>query len=90
MLTAVRRQIDHLDERLLQLLNQRARRALAIGRIKKRRKWPIFDARREAFVLRHMTRANRGPLSSRAVQKIFQTILTQCRRRERSSKRRVL
>lgn len=87
-LAAVRRQIDRFDERLLQLLNQRARRALAIGRIKKRRKWPVFDARREAFVLQRMTRANRGPLSSRAVQKIFQAILTQCRRRERSSKRR--
>jgi hypothetical protein len=35
-----------------------------------------------------MTRANRGPLSARAVAHIFQAILCECRRRERSSKRR--
>ena len=85
-LSSVRRRIDHLDLALLRLLNQRAKLALEIGRIKKRRKWPVFDAGRETFVLRHVTRDNRGPLSAQAVRKIFQAILTQCRRRERSSK----
>jgi chorismate mutase len=82
-LSAVRRRIDRLDQQLLRLLNQRARLALAIGRIKKRRKWPVFDAYREAFVLRHVTRVNRGPLSARAIHHIFQAILSECRRRER-------
>jgi chorismate mutase len=88
-LAAVRRRIDRLDEHLLRLINQRARMALQIGRIKKRRKWPVYDARREAFVLRHVTRRNRGPLSPRAVQHVFQAILCECRRRERTSKRRI-
>ena len=83
-LSAVRRRIDRLDRQLLRLVNQRARLALLIGRIKKRRKWPVFDAGREAFVLSHIARHNRGPLSERAVRQIFQSILTQCRRRERS------
>ena len=82
-LLAVRRRIDRLDERLLRLLNQRARLALEIGRIKKRRKWPVFDAYREALVLRHVTRANHGPLTARAIRHIFQAILSECRRRER-------
>ena len=82
-LSAVRGRIDRLDLQLLRLLNQRARLALEIGRIKKRRKWPVFDAYREAFVLRHITRINRGPLSARAVRHIFQAILSECRRRER-------
>jgi chorismate mutase/prephenate dehydratase len=81
-LAQVRRRIDALDERLLALLNARARLALRIGRIKHGRKWPVFDAAREASVLRHVARANRGPLSPRAIQHIFQAILTQCRRRE--------
>ena len=63
-LSTVRLSIDRLDERLLRLLNQRANLALAIGRIKKRRKWPVYDARREAAVLGHVIHANRGPLSS--------------------------
>ncbi|MBI4343669.1 MAG: chorismate mutase [Candidatus Omnitrophica bacterium] len=82
-LALVRRQIDQLDVRLLRLINQRARLALDIGRIKKRRKWPVFDAGREAFVLRHVEQTNRGPLSARAVQHVFQAILSECRRRER-------
>ena len=87
-LASVRRRIDGLDIALLRLINQRARLALEIGRIKKRRKWPVFDGRREAFVLRHVTRANRGPLSTRAVRHVFQAILCECRRRERDRKRR--
>ena len=87
-LSSVRRHIDRLDLQLLRLLNRRARFALEIGRIKKRRKWPVFDVRREEAVLRHVAQANRGPLSGRAVQQIFQSILTQCRRRERDGKRK--
>lgn len=81
-LSTVRLSIDRLDERLLRLLNQRAHLALAIGRIKKRRKWPVYDAKREAFVLRRVTRANHGPLSARAIRHIFQAVLSECRRHE--------
>ena len=87
-LAAVRGRIDRLDLRLLRLLNQRATLALAIGRIKRRRKWPTFDAQREAFVLRRVGRANRGPLSARAVQRIFQAVLRECRRRQRKIAKR--
>jgi chorismate mutase len=84
----VRRQIDRIDGQLLRLLSHRAELALLIGRIKKRRKWPVYDAAREAWVLRRVAAANRGPLSAAAVHHIFQAILTQCRRRERSGKKR--
>jgi chorismate mutase-like protein len=87
-LTAVRRRIDQLDERLLRLLNARARLALEVGRVKHRKKWPVYDPAREAFVLRHVARANRGPLSSAAIRRVFQAVLTQCRRREGDRKRR--
>jgi chorismate mutase len=87
-LSKVRRQIDRLDERLLRLVNQRAMYALAIGRIKKARKWPVFDAARETFVLNHVVQANRGPLSPGAVKHIFQSVLTECRRRQRRTRRR--
>jgi chorismate mutase/prephenate dehydratase len=83
----VRKRIDRLDERLLSLLNQRARLALQIGRIKKQERWPVFDAAREACVLRHVVGVNPGPLSASAVRHIFQAILCACRRRERCEKR---
>ena len=84
-LAVVRRRIDRLDMQLLRLLNQRATLALVIGRIKHHRKWPTFDARREALVLRHVIQANHGPLSARAVRHLFQAILCECRRREHGS-----
>jgi len=87
-LKTLRTRIDQIDTRLLRLLNQRASLALMIGRIKKRRKWPVFDATREAVVLHHMMCENRGPLSSHAVRHVFQAILCECRRRERSPKKR--
>jgi chorismate mutase len=87
-LLSVRRRIDRLDGQLLRLLNRRARLALAIGRIKKRRKWPVYDARRETSVLRRVLSINPGPLSAAAVRHIFQAILTQCRRRERRADKR--
>ena len=89
-LATVRERIDWLDERLLRMLNQRARCALEIGRIKKRGKWPVYDAKREAAVLRHVTQANGGPLSTAAVQHIFHAILCECRRRERARKQSIV
>ena len=87
-LAAVRRRIDRLDVQLLRLVNLRARLALEIGRIKHGKKWPVYDSARETFVLRHAIRLNRGPLSSAAVRRIFQAVLTQCRRRERGATRK--
>lgn len=88
VLPALRRTIDRLDERMLKLLNARAKLAQQIGRIKHRKKWPVYDAKREAFVLRHVTLRNQGPLSPAAVRHVFQSILTECRRRQRRRTRR--
>ncbi len=73
---------------MLKLLNARARLAQQIGRIKHRKQWPVYDAKREAFVLKHVTQSNQGPLSPAAVRHVFQSILTECRRRQRRRGRR--
>ena len=85
-LQQLRQQIDRLDERLLALLSERAALAIKIGHLKRRKKWPLYDARREAFVLQHVERLNQGPLSGYAVRQMFQSILSQCRRRERTGR----
>ena len=87
-LSTVRRRIDRLDERLLRMLNTRAALAQEIGHIKHRKKWPVFDPKREAFVLRHIGKRNHGPLSEPAIRHIFQAILCECRRRERAHPKR--
>lgn len=76
----LREQIDAIDDQLLRLLSRRARLAIRVGRVKKRQHKRVFDPPREREVLRRMTAANRGPLSRRAVARIFREIVTQHRR----------
>ena len=72
---SLRKQIDRIDRRVLRLLSDRATLALRVGRLKKTRKLPVFDGRREQVVLRQLARANRGPLPTRAIRTIFSAIL---------------
>ena len=74
-LPSLRKQIDRVDRRVLRLLNDRAKLALRVGRLKKTQKLPVFDGRREQVVLRELARANRGPLPTRAIRTIFSAIL---------------
>lgn len=81
-LPQLRKQIDRVDQELLRWLNERATLALQVGQLKRKRGLPVFDGRREEAVLRQVARANRGPLSPRAVAQIFQVILRESRRLE--------
>ena len=84
-LPTLRKQIDRIDRQLLRLLNRRAALALRVGRLKRRRGLPVFDSRREDAILRHVARANRGPLSPTSIRKIFRTVLRQSRQLESST-----
>jgi chorismate mutase len=82
-LAELRRQIDALDERLVQLLNERAACALEIGRIKRHAELPIYQPSREAEVLGHVQSINPGPLDDGAVRRLFERIIDEARRLER-------
>ena len=81
----LRKQIDRLDVRLLQLVNQRAALVIRVGSLKKRHGRRLFDPTRERAVLRRLTRTNRGPLSVQAVRAIYREIFRQARRLEQSA-----
>lgn len=82
-LALLRKRIDRLDLKLLQLLNARATLALRVGRIKRQRGLPVFDGLREELVLRQVAKANHGPLPRMSLRKIFREILRQSRQLER-------
>jgi chorismate mutase len=82
-LAELRRQIDALDERLVQLLNERAACALQIGRLKRHAELPIYQPGREAEVLGHVQSINPGPLDDGAVRRLFERIIDEARRLER-------
>ena len=81
---ALRDEIDRIDARLLRLLNDRARTALEIGRLKRANGEPIYVPERERAVLERLARSNSGPLSGAAVQAVFETIIAEIRALETS------
>lgn len=83
-LRQLRKQIDRLDERLLRLLNTRARLAARVGELKKRKGLPLFDPRREREILRRLTEVNAGPLPDASIEALFREVLRHARRLERS------
>jgi chorismate mutase len=84
---ALRRRIDDLDERLVQLLNDRAGCALEIGRIKQALGMEIYQPDREREVLRHVRELNGGPLDAHAIVRLFERIIDEARRLERMGQR---
>lgn len=84
-LEQLRREIDELDERLVELLNARASRALQIGRIKEALGYEIYQPGREREVLAHVRRINAGPLDDDAIARLFERIIDEARRLEREA-----
>lgn len=83
-LEELRRDIDRVDEVLVRLLNERARCACEIGRIKKELNVEIYQPDREKQVLDHVRSiAAEGPLDPEAIERLFERIIDEARRLER-------
>ena len=78
-----RARIDAVDEKLLELLNERARCSLEIGKIKHRLNLPIYVPERERDIYVRMECTNPGPLTSAAVRRLFERIIDESRRLEK-------
>ena len=80
----LRRDIDRVDEVLVRLLNERARCACEIGRLKKELGVEIYQPDREKQVLDHVRGvAAEGPLGPDAIARLFERIIDEARRLER-------
>lgn len=79
-LARVRAQIDALDLRLCAMLNERARLAQEVGRIKVEmgERECFYRPAREAQVLRAMQENNPGPLSDDVLLRIYREIISAC------------
>jgi chorismate mutase len=75
-LEGLRREIDGIDEQIVELLNARARLGLAVGQAKLRAGWSgVRDPRREREVLERVTRANGGPLPREDLIAIYRRLI---------------
>ena len=70
-----RKQIDELDCRLVELLNQRARDAQEIGKLKRNTSMPIYEPEREKTIFENVRRANRGPLPDQELRHVYERII---------------
>ena len=70
-----RKKIDELDRELVELLSERARAAVEIGRLKRNTSLPIYEPDRERIVFSNVQEANPGPLSGRDLVRIYERIM---------------
>lgn len=75
-LSAIRTKIDAIDERVVQLLNDRLKLAQRVGQLKHSARSRIYVAEREADVFRRVAAANQGPLKPAALQAIYREIMS--------------
>ena len=76
LLAPHREAIDHIDQTILNLLNDRAAHARAIGELKG--SGVVYRPEREAQVLRRIQSLNQGLLSNEAVARLFREIMSEC------------
>src|ERR1051326_8578632 len=80
-LAAVRKRIDFIDDMLMVLLGQRQDLVREVGRLKKSRKVPISDPRREHEIIRkRLALVSDANLDPGFVRKVFQAIFEHARK----------
>ena len=81
-LDSLRRQIDGLDERILELINERARCAQDVAEVKSaacsEEVTTFYRPEREAQVLTRIMDLNRGPLANEDMARLFREIMSVC------------
>ncbi len=80
-LKQLRDKIDSIDTELLNLVNQRAKLAQDVGKIKK--SGIIYRPEREAQILTRMQAQNPGPITNENIVQLFTEVMSQCRALEK-------
>jgi len=70
-----RKKIDEVDRQLVSLLSERAKAAIAIGKLKRDTSLPIYEPDRERIVFENVQGANPGPLPGRDLVRIYERII---------------
>ena len=70
-----RKKIDALDRKLVELLSERARAAVEIGKLKRDTSMPIYEPDRERIVFTNVQDVNPGPLPGRDLVRIYERII---------------
>jgi chorismate mutase len=78
-----RRKIDELDRQLVTLINERARCAEEIGKLKRGLSMPIYEPDRERIIFENIARENQGPLSQVQLRQVYERLVDVMRQIQR-------
>ncbi len=68
--------IDDVDEKILELLNQRASLVIKVGQVKSAEKRDFHVPSREREVFERLTKKNRGPFPTEGLKSVFREIMS--------------
>ncbi|MBN1392154.1 MAG: prephenate dehydratase, partial [Sedimentisphaerales bacterium] len=72
----LRNKINKIDLQLVELLNERARIVVEIGKLKNKTGKPVYSPDREKEVLATVTKANNGPLPDKCLTAIWRELMS--------------
>lgn len=75
-LNQLRKQVDSLDNKIIKLLNQRAKITLSVARIKTRDGKSVYSPDRENEVLHRIAALNKGPMSRQALEAVYREVMS--------------
>jgi len=71
----LRKEIQEIDQKLVNLIRQRIQIVLEVGQLKKNHHLPVRDLNRENQVLDYIRQTPHDPVNTKAMEEIFQTIM---------------
>ncbi len=75
-LDRLRKKIDHINVKILELLNERASVVLEVGRVKKKTRSDYHVLEREHKIYQKLANLNKGPFPSSAIRPVFREIIS--------------
>lgn len=85
LIRQLREQISDTDRAIVDALNKRLTLVAQIKRYKESRGMEFVDPEREEWMLKYLSRANRGPLSQEGLEELFGEVLDLTKREVRRS-----
>ena len=71
----LREQVSDNDRTLIEAMNRRLELVAQMWQHKRSHGLDVLDPEREEWMLRYLSRANRGPLSQQGLEELFGTVL---------------
>jgi len=78
-LKILRQKIEMVDGKILRLLDDRAKIAMDVGKLKTEGKMDFYDPQREGEILAGLTQKNTVAFPQKALQSVFREIISACR-----------